>query len=206
MKDTEREYLLERIASLADTLHKECLELNEAIDETWDAETVSKRVGRYEEDADEVYHEIQYYCRDQGLLTDEETKYYLAMINSIEELTDLVDELAKDLVRYNVTVIRDNAVVSFANCVSASTKLCQIVLSLRQDKNINHLFKDSLELDHFKVEAGKLYDRQLNRLFTTETDPIEVIRWQNIYRSFMGVFAGFEKVAETFARHIVNNG
>ncbi len=205
MNDSERDYVLEHMASLADTLHKECLELGELIEDSWDAETVSKRVGRYEDEGDEIYHELVFYVRDMGIYNDHETGDLMRIVTDIEDLSDLIDDLAKNFFRYNVTTIRDNATVSIINCTAAASMLCELVVSLRKSRDkINRLFKDALELDHYKVEAGKIYDRQLNKLFTNETDPVEIIKWQNIYRSFMDVFEGFEKVSESFARYIVN--
>ena len=206
MKDTEREYVLEHMASLADILHKECVELNETIDDTWDAETVSKRVGRYEEDADEIYHELLFFYHDKHLRSDAEAVDLMRVVTDIEELTDLVDDLAKDLVRYNISAIKDNATVSLINSESAASKLCDIVLSMQKGGKLSRLFKDALELDHYKVEAGKIYDRQLNRLFVNEKDPIEVIKWHNLYRAFMGVFNGYEKVSESLSEYIVHYG
>ena len=54
-------------------------------------------------------------------------------------------------------------------------------------------------------EGDVLYQNAMKELFSTEKDPLEVIRWQNIYQSLENVLDACENVADIMEGVIVKN-
>ncbi|MBR6484591.1 MAG: hypothetical protein IKT14_06185, partial [Clostridiales bacterium] len=122
MKTSDNEFVFNNISRLADILRTECETLCEVIDFEDDMEVIVRKVSALEDDADNVYHDITYYYVENKLADDKEAMILLTMAEAIEDTTDKVDELARDLVRYNITSIKDNAFSSIKSCESAANK------------------------------------------------------------------------------------
>ncbi|MBO4242541.1 MAG: hypothetical protein J5883_04610 [Clostridiales bacterium] len=206
MKTSDNEFVFNNISRLADILRTECETLCEVIDFEDDMEVIVRKVSALEDDADNVYHDITYYYVENKLADDKEAMILLTMAEAIEDTTDKVDELARDLVRYNITSIKDNAFSSIKSCESAANKLIELIMTMRKNSKVDSPYKKIIELDHFKVENNKLYDNQMRKLFTKETDPIEVIKWKDIYSSLRSIFESYEYVAELCSKYLIFQG
>lgn len=203
MKVSDKEYIFDSLTQMAEILQKECNALCGIIDFEDDPETVAKKVGILENDADEINHAINYYYKDNNLNEDREAYSLFEILVTLEQCTDDIDELARDFVRYHVTEIKDNAVASLINTEAAASKLIEILFAMRKIDKAHSPFREILELDHFKVESSKHYDIHMMKLFMTEKDPIEVIKWKDIYMSIRRVFETYEDIAELCARYVL---
>lgn len=204
MRASDREFIFGKMISLVEALQNEISELNEVIEYVDDRDTIAKRVARYEEEADTISHDINYYYRENSLSSDNEAMAVYAICESIEELSDLIEELAYDFVRYNIQSIRENSVISFVKNEEAAAKLRELVLLMLKLDRRNMPFQDIIELDQYKGEARRIYNAQMQGLFTNAVnDPVELIRWQEIYKSFMHVFEAYEKASEACAKYLI---
>ena len=206
MRESDRVFVFGKITALTEALQKEISELIEIVEYVGDADTICKRVGRYEEEADEISHEISYFYRDNSLSSDKEAMAVYDITQEVENLSDLIDDLARDFVRYNVQSIREDSIISFYNCEKAAAMLRDLsVTLLKVDKN-NLPYKGIIELDHFKGEASRIYDKQMANLFSNETNPIEIIKWQNVYNTIMKTFEAYEKISEACGKYLIMIG
>ena len=206
MKTSDYEFVFNNISRLADILRTECETLCEIIDFEDNIEVIVRKVSALEDDADTVYHEITYYYVETKLAEEKEAMMLLTIAGAIEDTTDLVDELARDLIRYNITSIRDNAFSSIKSCESAANKLIELVMTMRKNSKVDSPYKKIIELDHFKVENNKVYDNQMKKLFTNEKDPIEVIKWKDIYTSLRSIFESYEYISELCEKYLIYKG
>lgn len=203
MKVSERSYVFDGILHLAETLKDECDLMCEVIDCIEDVETISKRVSILEDDADNIAHEITYFYDDHKLVEDKEAMAVYDIVLAIEECTDKVDDLVKDLVRMNVTNMKDNAVVSIINAEAASAKLMDVIFAIKDYDGIHKPFKEIIELDHFKIESEKMYDIHMRKLFSSNDDILDIIRWKEIYMSFRELFESYEDISEKCSKYIM---
>lgn len=206
MKDADRQMIFSSIIRLSEILQKECETMCEIVEFTDDYINIAKRVGALEEEADDILHEIELYFGENMLVQESEARALYRVLESVENCTDEVEDFVASLVRYNVTSLKDNIVASVTNCERAARKLNELVYKLRDKDKLKSPFKDIIELDHFKIEAKKMYDKNMNKLFSSETDPIEVIRWENIYKAVYDVFDAYEEVSVTCAKYNLSWG
>ena len=206
MKDSDRREVFSSIIKLSEILQKECETMCEIIEYTDDCVNISKRVSALEEEADNTVHELEFYFGDNMLVEDPEAIALHRVIEAIEQCTDKVEEFMRCFVRYNISSLRDNIIASITNCERASAKLRELTYKLEGKEKIRSPFKDIIELDHFKIEAKKMYDKNLNKLFSTETDSIEIIKWEKMYKAVYEVFDAFEEVSEKCAKYNLSWG
>ena len=203
MNTSDREFVFSNLYRLTEILQKECEALCDVIEFEDDIETIVRRVGALEDDADNAFHDITYYYVENKLSDDKEAMLLLNVAEAVETCTDQVDELSKDLFRYNVTSIKDNAVSSIISTESASNKLLELIMSMKKMDKLDSPFKKIIELDHFKVESDKIYDNQMRKLFLNEKEPVEIIKWKDIYTSLRSIFFAYEKVSELCGRYLI---
>lgn len=202
MKENDRESIFGYIFSIGEILKRECNSFLEILDNPEDGEEISRRVSSYEEEADSIFHDLALLYQSGNLARDPEAITLLEVSRSVEDCTDAVQQLSMDFYRYNITEIRDEIYTLLINISRASSKVSDLILSLRKMDNLNPPIKYIVELDSYKVDCLKIYDENIRRLFTSETDPIEIIRWKAIYESFKQTFQSFEVVADTSAKVI----
>lgn len=202
MKNSDKEFIFNNITALCDVLNKSCRILCEIIDSIDDRDSVAMRVSSYEDEGDNLFHDIRFHYGSHDLAEDDDASRLFEICTGVEAVIDSVDELARGICRYNVTSIKDSAITSIIDIERASTQLMQLLVSIRRDDNLRAAFKDVLALDHYKVEASKMYDVNMNKLFSTETNPIEVIKWQSVYALILSVFEAYEDVAEMCGKYI----
>ena len=102
MNTSDREFVFSNLYRLTEILQKECEALCDVIEFEDDIETIVRRVGALEDDADNAFHDITYYYVENKLSDDKEAMLLLSVAEAVETCTDQVDELSKDLFRYNV--------------------------------------------------------------------------------------------------------
>lgn len=202
MKRSDRDSIFNSMLSLCDILCKSSNILCEVIDGIEDRDNIVKRISAYEDEGDNVYHDLRFFFGSNSLADDVDAVRLYDICTAIEEVIDYVDNLARDLYRYDITSIKDGAVSSFINVERASTHVMQLVRAINKDDKSKVTFKSVIELDHYKSDASKLFDANMNKLFSTEKDTLEIIKWRAIYTSMLHVYERFEDVAEACGKYI----
>jgi len=206
MKDSEREYVFSGLAKILNSLTQQTDAFCEIIDYIEDAEDIARKVSSYEDVADSVSHDIHYFYQENKLIEDKEALCLIELVKSVEECTDLVEEITKNFVRYNVTSVKSNAVSGFMSARTGASKMEDLINSIRHLNRAKTPIRDIIDLDNFSAEYKRIYDINMNKLFTNEKDPIEVIRWNAIYDSFKNLFEAYERVAEICGKYYITMG
>lgn len=202
MKSSDREVIFDYIFSIAETIKREGSALLEVIDYPQDSEEVSRKVAALEEEADTVFHEIALFYQHSNLARDPEATTLLDVAKSVEGCSDAIDQLAMDFYRYNLTEVTDEIYSLLINITRASNKLIELMFAIKKMDKLNPPIKYVMELDYYKVEAEKIFNENMHKLFTEEIDAVDLIRWKSIYESFRSTFVAFEMVADISAKMV----
>lgn len=195
MKSSDRDAIFTSLIKISELLLKECEALGEIVDCFDDAFIVAKRVISHNVEILEVQGELNFLCDERLLHNDPEVRALFSIIEAIKECSDNIEDLSRGFVRYNVTSLRENSVSSILDLERAAKIVSGLILKLKANKKVDSSYKDIIELGHFKVEQKKMFDINVNKLFTRETDPIEVIKWERVYSSIYKVFSSFDSVS-----------
>jgi len=111
---------------------------------------------------------------------DREDIHYLA--TSLDDVADYIWGAAKRIVNYNMVDI-DASTKSFSSVIHSSiSELHKGVKELRGMKNMRAITEACVRINSFENEADDLLDSSMVALFSTETDPIEVIKKKDLYQ------------------------
>ena len=131
---------------------------------------------------------------------DRDDMYLLA--SALDDVCDHVDEAAGNIVGYGVTRVREAARNQAGVILRAATELQEAVALLEG-------FKDSqIHLDvlrELEDEGDQLNRAAVSDLFTTEQDPIAIIRWKDIHERLEEAVDACENAADVLEAILVKN-
>jgi predicted phosphate transport protein (TIGR00153 family) len=131
---------------------------------------------------------------------DRDDMYRLAGV--LDDVCDHVDDSAEKIVGYGVREIRGQALLQAEVIHRCATKLCEAVEQLDG-------FRDSkrqlIELRTLEDEGDDLSRRAISELFSSETDPLVVLRWKDIHEQLEEAVDACENAADVLEAILVKN-
>ena len=200
MKGSDRDYIFNALIKTSDLLLKECESLGEIIECPEDAVNVSKRVITHNEEILDSVRELNFNFGD-SLFEEIEARFIYLIIEAVKECSEKVEEVSRCFVRYNIDTVKDNCVSSLLDFERAAKTLNKLILKIRDRKKADPPYKYVIELEQFRVEESKIYDINVRKLFTKETDPVEIVKWERLYTAIYEVFLAYERVSVSCAKY-----
>lgn len=198
MTAEERDYLFDVGVSLGNVLYRQCELLLEMIDEMDRRDEFVIKIASLENEGDLIFHEFGFKFSEIEITPSDRRANIYRMESHLEESIDMINELAKCLVRYNVTEATEGYKAS-VNCIyGAVNSFMHLINAFRlyQSGAKGNFIKTVNAFDSYGVNFEKMYELFIRQLFTEETDPIDVIRWKAIYDTVREVFEAFETCAD----------
>jgi hypothetical protein len=132
---------------------------------------------------------------------DREDLYALA--TTLDTVMDAIDHTASLVRLYKITVVRRGA-RDLGRTVSASAERMRLALeALATKKPVN---PHAVEINRLENEADHLYQEAIRGLFDTETDPIMIIKWKELYDNLERITDCCEDVANVIEGVVVKHG
>ena len=200
MKGSDRDFIFNALIKVSELLLKECESLGEIIECPEDAVNVSKRVISHNYEIIESVRELNFNF-GENLFDEVEARFIYLILEATKECSEKVEEVSRCFVRYNIETVRDNCVSSLLNLERAAKTLNKLILKLRDKKKADSPYKYVVELEQFLVEEKKIYDINVRKLFTKESDPIEIVKWERMYSAIYEVFLAYERVSASCAKY-----
>lgn len=134
---------------------------------------------------------------------DREDIYSLA--SGLDDILDLVDASSKCLFNYNVHTITAEA-KELGFIILKSCETVHKAISLLTGKNkIEHIAEFCVEVNSLENEADHVRLEAIGKLFREEKDPIELIKWKEIYETLERVTDKCESVASILESLVLKN-
>jgi len=104
-----------------------------------------------------------------------------ALTSALDDILDLIYATAQRLHLYGVKTIRHDA-VALANVILRAAEETEALTNEMEDlRNIMNLKCRWIEVNRLENEGDKISRQAIAGLFERERDPIEVIKWKEIY-------------------------
>lgn len=176
----------------------------ENFDETKSME-IEGRVHNLENQADNRLHEIlNYLTKDFVPPFDRED--IITISSAIDDLEDNIDEVVINLNIFNIIEIRDD-VKNFARLIyEACEKLIELFGLLKNNKERSKMYEIVVNINELEGVGDSMFQNAISNLFAKEKNPIEVIKWQNIYNSLEDCMDQAEIVANCVEETIMKMG
>jgi uncharacterized protein len=129
-----------------------------------------------------------------------------ALIKSIDDITDLIEDVANRFDMFNVSKVRPEAIKLGQMMERATKMLSELMVSFKNYKKnkaqIHELVKG---VNSIEEEGDRLYRDMVKGLFLYEKDVLEVIKWKDIYDDMENVLDACEDVADIIQGVVMKN-
>jgi hypothetical protein len=167
------------------------------------------QISRYVAEIKVIEHEADVLTRDvivridKSFVTpfDREDIYLLA--SRLDDVIDLLDGTARRAEMFHIHEVREPAKQLTAVLMRAAASIASAVAEMRRP---NLVLKRSLEIKQLEEEADAIYHDAVGGLFTGSADPLEVIKWKELYDTLERAIDQCEDVSNVLESISLKNG
>ncbi|MDO4869841.1 MAG: DUF47 family protein [Bacillota bacterium] len=126
--------------------------------------------------------------------------------NQMDDLADYMEDTASKFRIYDVTTIKSDA-IEMGNLIDDSTsKVKSLFETLPYSKKNDETFAAIIEINRLENLGDEVFRRAICKLFRNESNPIEIIKWKDIYENLEDTLDACEHLADTVRGILVKNG
>lgn len=136
---------------------------------------------------------------------DREDIYSLA--HEFDSVIDIIHAMTNRMRLYNLHKTINEDLIRFAELIENSVEcLSNAVRGLRFLKQTEHISTCCIEVNRLENVGDQLRDEVLGKLFTNSHDPLDVIKWKDIFMDAETVLDKCEDVANIVAAILIKQG
>jgi len=160
-----------------------------------------KRIKSIEHRCDDLTHSISTRLNKSFITPFDREDIYL-LSGALDDIVDLIDDAARAMVMYDVHESTAHA-RNFAGVIERmAVQLHEVVSMLAKPNGISPRL---VELHRLENEGDEIYHRAIAELFRNETDPLNVIKWKDIYEKLEATVDRCENVANIIESVIIKH-
>lgn len=105
-----------------------------------------------------------------------------SLAKKLDDVNDMLNTIVSRLKVYKIKKV-NNYLLKFGELIEQSVSSLECgIKRMRNMKNADIILKSCLDMNRLESEADKLRDAALEELMEKEKDPIEIIKWKEIYQ------------------------
>ncbi|HEX6128910.1 MAG TPA: DUF47 family protein [Candidatus Limnocylindria bacterium] len=164
-------------------------------------ERLALQLRNAEHEGDRMTHEIGHKL-EHTFVTPFDREDIHALISRLDDVLDLIEEVADTCILYNVespgeTVARQAEIVAL-QC----QQIREALTHLRGFKGLDRYW---IEVHRLENEGDRVARQAVAELFRNGTDPVEIIKWKDIYGLLEDAIDACEDVANVIERIVVKH-
>jgi len=124
---------------------------------------------------------------------DREDIYNIA--RDTDDIVDCIEEVANRFMVFDVKEMRPEAIV-MADLIMQSIRELDVLFKHLREIKLNTIVREQIiEVNRIENEGDIIYRRALTKLFKNEKDPVEIIKWKQLYELLEESIDSCENVA-----------
>lgn len=127
------------------------------------------------------------------------------LICSLDDVLDYIEACAERLNLFKIARTTQEAVMLAGILVKAVRELEQAVFKLRRLKGADSILEHCIEINRLENEGDYLNRAAVAKLFEPQNDPLEVIKWKEIYETLENAIDKCEDVANVLEAIVLKN-
>ena len=179
-------------------------ELNLFMSDLGNREAHAQNVSSIEKKADKITHETIHLLH-QTFVTPLDRDDIHKLISSMDDILDLMEDVAECVVLYDVREVTDAARKLSEICVTCAEKVKLSVGMLSNLDNSQAILKICSEIDQLESEADRVMRSAMSKLFRDEPDTRQLIKLKAIYELLESVTDRAEDTANVIEGIVLEN-
>ena len=166
-----------------------------------DIEARAAAIRDAERAGDEISHDIARRL-EKTFITPFDREDIIALVSGLDDILDNIEEVADTFVLYHVASPTDVSIQQAAIIVRQIEQLHEALLRLRGFNDVEQFW---IEVHRLENEGDQLARAAIADLFANSKDPIDVIKWNEIYKLLEATTDLSEDVADIIERIVVKH-
>jgi uncharacterized protein len=150
---------------------------------------------------DEISHAIGRRL-EKTFITPFDREDIIALISGLDDILDNIEEVADTFVLYRIAAPTEVSIQQAAIIVRQCDQLHEALLRLRSFNDVEPFW---IEVHRLENEGDQLARAAIADLFSNSKDPIEIIKWNEIYKLLEVTIDTCEDVADIIERIVVKH-
>lgn len=150
------------------------------LDDFTDPVACQKQIKQIEHNGDILTHDIVKKL-NKSFVTPFDREDIYALSGALDDILDLIDTLAQRFVMYNIeqpdATAKEMAFLILKACQSLEGAISHL------GGNLDQINRYCVEVNSLENEADRVCREAISRLFDEEKDPIQLIKWKEIYET-----------------------
>lgn len=120
---------------------------------------------------------------NQTFITPIDREDILSLGKKTDDLIDIIQSLSERLLLFHIETIKDEF-KEMTHLLTDSAKLVSRAMHrIKNKKEMSQLLDDCFAINTIENQADRIYEKALGALFLHPSDPIEVIKWKELFDS-----------------------
>ena len=154
-------------------------------------EAFSKRIKDSEHECDELGHKVSTKL-NKSFITHFDCEDIFTLSVALDDVCDYIDAGARAIIMYDIKEINDHAKHLAKVIQSLAMEINSAVSMLEKPNNMT---QHIVEIHRLENEADDVYFRAIGELFQNSHDPIQLIKWKELYEILENATDRCESVA-----------
>lgn len=161
-------------------------------------------VHKLENEADKIIHKMRnYLIKDFLPPIDRED---IALIsNKLDNIEDGIDEILINVKILNITEIKPEVIELIDILVICCEAVREIFLDFNNFKDVDLINQKIIHVNKLEEQGDRIYEKLMTVLYKNENDPINLIKWTNIYSCLEDAIDSCEEVANCIEDVVMKN-
>jgi len=164
-----------------------------------------KRIRDEEHAADQLAHTALDRL-DRTFITPFDREDIHELVGGLDDIIDGIDALAKRFPLFHVKAMEPAFEQQADVLVQATVAVSEAVHRLRRSRKLSELSDKLIEIHHKESIGDDNHHAALSRLFAGGVEPLEVMKWKELYDYIEDAIDGCEDVGNTLERIVLKNG
>jgi hypothetical protein len=178
---------------------------NEMMQDLSNAEEKARQIKDVEHEADHITHETVAKLHTT-FVTPIDREFIYSLITKMDDILDLIDAACERVFLYKIRTSTPEAIDLVNILGKAIEQVAKGVRGLRDLKNSRSILDICIEINRLENEGDRIYRTALSVLFNSPSDPIEIIKWKDVYETLEDAIDRCEDIANVLEGIVLENG
>ncbi len=178
--------------------------LKQMMQDLSNADEKAKQIKDVEHEADHITHETVSSLH-KTFVTPIDRESIYSLITKMDDVLDLIDSTCERVFLYKIKTSTPEALALINILEKSIEQIAKGVNGLRNLKNSSSILNICIEINRLENEGDRTFRNALSVLFISPSDPVEIIKWKDIYETLENAIDTCEDVANVIEGIVLEN-
>lgn len=161
-------------------------------------------IHKLENEADHIVHEMREYLI-KDFLPPIDREDIVEIVNKLDNIEDGIDEILINTKILGIDEINSDVIELIYILVKCCEAVREIFLDFNNFKKAELIKEKTINVNNLEEQGDRVYESIMSKLYRNETNPIELVKWTNIYKCLEDTIDCCESAADTAYEVVMKN-